>query len=142
MLPVVALAVVAFIAGKPASVVCDADTNPPIGAPPGYVVEAWTKVGSDTEHITPSLCAGLSARPGSIEFARSLRVVIHESAHARGTRVEACAELWADLAVFDVLRRFYNIGFFTPLSAEIGAQVLAETHRRPAVYQPSLTSCG
>lgn len=141
MIPAVILAVIAFVAGKPAQVACDADVNPPIGVPPGFVVEAWTKVGGDTEHVVPRLCAGFSARPGSIEFARSIRVVIHESAHARGVWTEDCAELYADLVVFDVLRQFYNIPFFSPLSEEIGAQVLAETRLRPSYYQPTERSC-
>lgn len=142
MIPAVALAVVAFIAGKPATVVCNTDgyNGPP--APAGYVVEGWTTPGTSTIHLNAAMCDGLSAKPGTVAFARALRVVIHESAHARGTRVEACAELWADLIVYDVLRRFYNIDFYTPLSQTIGAQVLDETHRRPASYQPTLSSCG
>lgn len=142
MLPAVALAVVAFIAGKPATAVCTTDGYKGQPAPAGYILEGWTTPGTDTVHLDPTICADLSAQPGSVAFARALRVVIHESAHARGTRSEACAELWADMTVYDVLRRFYNVDFFTPLSEEIGAQVLDETHRRPAVYQPSPSSCG
>lgn len=141
MLPAVVLAVVAFIAGKPATAVCNVDGYPGT-APPGFTVEAWTQVGGDLVHLAPSVCAALQTPPGTVSFARGLRVVIHESAHARGVSSESCAETWADLTVYDVLRRFYRVEFFTPLSAEVGGQVYAETLRRPSDYQPSLTACG
>lgn len=134
----IALSVAAMIAGKPVTVACDADINPgPTGLPaPGFAVEAWTLYGGDTVHMLPQLCDDLAARPGTIEFASGIRVLIHESAHARGIRREDCAELVADIGVFDVLRRRYDIPFFSPLSRLIGAQVLALTRLRPTNYQP------
>lgn len=98
--------------------------------------------GASTEHMTSALCNGLSEKPGTVPFAQSLRVLIHESAHARGVRTEDCAEMWADLVVFDVLRRFYRVEFFSPLSRTVAGQVFAETLRRPSNYQWSSGSCG
>lgn len=132
--PAVALAVVAFIAGHPAQIACDVSES-------ATAVEAWTTPGGSTTHFKPSLCEGLGSRPGDLRFGRALGTLIHEGAHARGVKSEACAESWADLAVFDVLRRFYNIPMFSPLSWRIGAQVYAQTQGRPAEYQPSGQSC-
>lgn len=131
------LSVAAMIAGHPTEVRCDTDVNPgPITPPPGFVVEAWTTYDTGPVHMSPDLCTGITARPGSITFAQSLRVIIHESAHAKGYRREACAEMTADIGVYDVLRRLWGIQFFTPLSVKIGAQVLALTRLRPVNYQP------
>lgn len=132
------LSVAAMVAGKPVDVACDADTNPgPTGPPPpGFVVEAWTPYGGDTVHLDPSLCKAVTAPPGTIAFAQGIRVLIHESTHARGIRQEACAELVADIGVFDVIRRLWSIEFFTPQSRLIGEQVLALTRVRPPEYQP------
>lgn len=132
------LSVAAMIAGKPVNVACDADTNfGPTGPPPvGFTVEAWTPYGGDTIHMLPQLCVDVLRQPGTPEFAAGIRVLIHESAHARGVRREDCAELTADIGVFDVVRRLWGIKFFTPLSRQIGSQVLELTRIRPASYQP------
>ena len=143
MISLVTLAIAAAIAGHPVDVRCDADKNPPPGLTPapGYVIEGWAYVGGNEIHMLPHLCADTNAPVGSLAFAQALRVVIHEAAHARGVAVEACAELWAALVVFDILRRFYGIPFFSKLSESIGRQVLAETRLRPPNYQPRAESC-
>ena len=65
----------------------------------------------------------------------------NESAHLRGVRLEACAELWANLVVFDVLSRFYRVPMFSTLSWRVGEQVAALTRARPAEFQPTPTAC-
>lgn len=132
------VSVAAMVAGKPMNVACDADTNFGNTAPPpaGFVVEAWTPYGGDTVHMLPQLCDDVLQQPGTEEFATGIRVLIHESAHARGVRREDCAELTADIGVYDVIRRLWGIQFFTPLSWQIGSQVLNLTRLRPLNYQP------
>lgn len=130
----VALAVAAFVADKPASIACD--------VPESAIVNGWTAPElSSVIHLKPSRCDALAEKPGAAGFASSLSLVIHEAAHLRGVRSEACAELWANLAVYDVLRRFYGVPFFSPLSWRIGAQVVAITHRLPPIYQPTASAC-
>lgn len=142
MTPLVTILIATALAGHPTKIACDTDTNPgPVLPPPGFVVEAWTPYGGDTIHMAPALCAGLSGPLGSIRFAKSIRVLVHEAAHARGVRDEGCAELHATLGIFDVLRRFYRTPFFSRLSQLVGAQVLAESRLRPANYQPHAMSC-
>lgn len=131
--PAVALMVAAFIAGHPTQVLCD--------VPPTAVVVAWTNPGSSVIHMQEDACAGLAAKPGDLSFAHGLSALIHESAHARGVRSEACAEAWADLTSYDVLRRFWHVPFFTPLSWLVGAQIREESRRLPASYQFDGQSC-
>lgn len=130
------LAVVASIAGHPVTVACDADVNRPSSVPAGAI--GWAIIGGDTIHIHPLMCDYSRAEVGSPEFAAALDLFIHESAHARGVLSESCAEMTADVGVFDVLRRFYGIPFFTPMSRRIGAQVLAITRTLSPEYQPEL----
>lgn len=127
------LAVVAFIAGKPVHVVCD----PALGGHYIAGAAAATPYGGDTIYAIPEICADAAARVGSYEFALAVSRFIHEASHARGLRVEACAELTADLGIYQVLRDYYRIPFFTPMSRQIGAQVLEDVTRLlPAAYQP------
>ena len=126
-----------WIAGHPVTVACDADVNQsPFQAPAGREATAWTLIGGNVIHVYPAFCDASSAPIGSVQFAQALDVFIHEAAHASGTRVESCAELTADIGVYDVLRRFYAIPFFSQMSATIGAQVLADTRTLSAAYQP------
>lgn len=139
MVAPIILSVVAFVAGHPTAVACDANVNQgPNPPPPGFVVEAWTPYGGNVIHTLPSLCDGSNDPVGSPQFAAALRVFIHEAAHARGVHSETCAEMTADEGVFDVLRRFYGVPFFSPLSERVGAEVLALTRVRPPEYQPEL----
>lgn len=129
--------VASWIAGHPVTVACDADTNPsPFPAPPGSVATAWTFTGGNVIHVHPGFCTASTAPLGSDAFARVMDVFIHEAARARGLSDDSCVELLADLGVYDVLQRFYGVPFFSPLSEEIGAQVLALTRTLPSVYQP------
>lgn len=138
MMAPILLSVAAMIAGKPVNVACDSDTNfGPTGPPaPGFAVEGWTLYGGDTVHMLPQLCDGVNSIPGTIEFASGIRVLIHESAHARGYKREACAELVADEGIYQVLRDLWSIPFFSDLSRKIGAQILSLTRLRPGNYQP------
>jgi hypothetical protein len=141
MIPALVTAIAISLSGHPVSIDCDTSTYPGPPPPAPYVVEAWTYTGGDVIHMRRELCEGFSFAPGTRRFAQSIRVLIHESAHARGIRSEACAELHAQLGVFDVLRRFYRISFFSSLSRLIGEQVYLEGLKRPANYQPSFNSC-
>ena len=135
--PAVALDVAAFIASHPTAIVCDADVN--LGPnPPPQGVEAWTVRGTGPIHLRPERCDDLGQPVGSARFGRAIGTLIHEASHARGVRREACAEMTADIGVFDVLARFYRVPMFTPLSWQVGAQVLALTRGLPADYQPEL----
>jgi hypothetical protein len=138
---IIALLVATAIAGHPTTVTCDTSGYPGPAPPPGFQVEAWTAVGSKEIHLAPFLCSGLDSPLGSAAFARSIGVLIHESAHARGIRTEDCAELWGNLVVFDVLRRFYGVPFFSRLSLQVAAQVRNFTLVRPTSYQPKINSC-
>ena len=130
MAPAVILSVVAFIAGHPTQVACDPTLN---GHPAGI---AWTAYGSSKIYAAPDICTDAAQPVDSWQFAYALGTFIHEAAHARGIRSESCAELVADIGVYDVLRRFYNIPFFTVESETIGGTVLANSHRRGPEYQP------
>src|SRR6266496_3650094 len=130
----------AFIAGQPVQVTCDVPES-------ATAVEAWSSPGLAI-HMKPSLCTGLSRKigepergAGDVSFAHAIAVLIHESAHVKGVRAEDCAELYVDLGVYQVLRDYYGIPFFTPLSWLVGGQVHAHTLRLPPSYQPTLTSC-
>lgn len=136
MIGPVILSVIAFIAGHPTTVVCDATLGGHADASTGFTVIAWSAYGGDTIYAAPSLCDETRGRVGSLAFAHSIGTFIHEASHARGIHTETCAELTADIGVFDVLRRFYNVPFFTPLSRLVGAQVLTFTRARPTAYQP------
>lgn len=139
MLAPVILSVVAFIAGHPTQVACDADTNPsPFPTAPGQVATAWTLTGGNLIHAHPAFCAASFAPVGSDSFARAMDVFIHEAARARGLTGDSCPQMIADIGVYDVLRLFYNVPFFTPMSRRVGAQVLALTRTLPASYQPEL----
>lgn len=133
----VLLSAIAFVAGHPTTVACDANTNPsPFPTAPGQTATAWTLTGGNVIHVIPQFCLASNAQPGSDAFARAMDVFIHEAARARGFSSDSCVELMADEGVYDVLRRFYSIPFFSPLSVQIGAQVLALTRTTPQSYQP------
>lgn len=138
MTPLVTILIATALAGHPTKIACDTDTNPgPVVPPPGYVVEAWTPYGGDTIHMAPSLCAGFYADIGTVRFAQSYRVLLHEAAHARGIVSEACAEAYAWQYPRSVLYTYYRFDpwlFF--LSDRIAKQIQAETRLRPANYQP------
>src|SRR5437867_3953223 len=97
IVPALVLTIAATIAGHPTQVVCD--------VPATESVAAWTIPGTSTIHMKEHICAELDRRPGDPLFAVALATLIHESAHARGVSAEDCAELWADLVVYDVLER-------------------------------------
>jgi hypothetical protein len=131
--PAIALAIAAFIVGHPTQVMCNAPEGPQ-SLVMGYTV-------SGVVHIRPSLCSAVAGKPGPEMFALGISALIHESAHARGISKEACAELIADLGVYQVLRDFYGIPFFTPLSWAVGRQVYANTLTLPAKYQTAGATC-
>jgi hypothetical protein len=140
--PVLAAIVAAFVAGHPTQIVCDADVNrSPTPAPPGFVATAWTAVGGNVIHMIPARCAGLEAKPGNGEFARSLGTLIHEASIARGVRTEQCANLWTALLPFEVLERYYDVPMGSPLSWSVAGQVLGHVLDGPPEYRPQLTSC-
>jgi len=131
------VAVASWVAGHPVTVACDADTNPsPFPAAPGAVVTAWTLTGGDVIHALPMICDETRAAPGTVAFADGIATVIHEAARAKGVQTASCVEMLADVGVYDALRRFYSIPFFSSMSETVGAQVLALTRRRPSSYQP------
>src|SRR5581483_9260399 len=143
MIAPVILAVVAAIAGHPVRVACDADVNPsPVPTVPGAVVTAWTMTGGDTIHAMPYICEETNAQMTTFWFVDGLSTMIHEASHARGVRREACAEMIADIGVYDVLRRFYGVPFFSPMSVMIGRRVLEVTRSAPASYQPEACWAG
>ena len=130
------LAAIAFIAGHPTTVVCDANTNPSPFASPGYTATAWTYTGASVIHADPVFCSDTNDQPGNDGFARAIDVFLHEAARARGIQSDSCVELVSDVGVYDVLRRFWNVPFFSGESERIGAQVLALTRTLPATFQP------
>lgn len=137
MVAAVVLAVIASIAGHPVQVACDADVNhSSLTAPIDFQVVAWAVVGGSVIHVLPRECLYSFAVPRMPEFAEMIEVFIHEAAHARGIASESCAELTVDIGVFDVLRRFYRVPFFSPLSLRVGAEVLAHTRTLLPDYQP------
>lgn len=92
-------------------------------------------------HMSPDLCTGITARPGTEEFARSLRVIVHEATHAKGERREACAEYNADYLSYQVLSQLFGFSTLDPwaYNAVVGRihdQIMALTRLRPADYQP------
>lgn len=131
---VVALAVALFISGQPAQIKCDVASNLMVEA---YVVHD----GSQTIHMTQSLCDGLGARPSDPRFSYALGVLIHESSHLRGVRSEPCAELYAAVMVYEVLERFYRVPMFTSLSWDTGSRVQAANANRPQTYHYTSTAC-
>lgn len=137
MIAPVILSVVAFIAGHPTTVVCDATLGGHAAEAPADITPiGFTPYGGNVIYALPSLCDETSMPVGSTRFAHALGTFVHEASHARGVRSESCAEMTADIGVFDVLRRFYSIPFFSARSVAIGAQVLAFTRARPPNYQP------
>jgi hypothetical protein len=133
----VILAVVSFIAGHPTTVACDATLNGhAASAPAGTTPIAWTPYGGSTIYVLPSICDESNATVGTEQFAHAIGTFIHEATHARGVVSESCAEMTADIGVFDVLRRFYDVPFFSSTSVLVGAEVFAFTRQRPAEYQP------
>lgn len=128
------LSVVAFVAGHPTAVSCD----PALGghAVPGAT--GWTYTGGNVVYVVPAVCDETNAKIGTVQFADGLATMIHEAARARGFSRDSCVEMLADIGVFDVLRRFYAVPFFSPLSVAVGAQVLTLTRGRPSRYQPEL----
>jgi hypothetical protein len=134
-------AVEASAVGKVVQVTCDAEViRSPTPPPPGHLVNGWTIPGGATIHLLPGVCNALSLRPGAEQFAHAVATLIHESAHARGVRREDCAEMYADLVVFDVLRQFYGVSFFTSLSEQVGRQVYDQTRGLAPMYQPQRDS--
>lgn len=132
------VAAASWVAGHPVTVACDADTNPsPFPAAPGAVITAWTLTGGNVIHALPAICGETDAEPGTTQFADGIATMLHEAARARGLTSDSCVELFADIGVFDVLRRFYGIAFFSDMSVRIGSQVLGLTRQRPASYQPA-----
>lgn len=139
MVAPVILAAAAFIAGHPVTVACDANVNHgPVAERAGETLQGWALYGGDVIHVLPAYCRASTIRPGDPGFAATIDLFIHEAAHARGIVSESCAELTADVGVFDVLRRFYGVPFFSRLSRQVGAQLLAISRRKPADYQPGL----
>jgi hypothetical protein len=135
----VILSVVAMIAGHPTAVACDADVNPsPFPTATGQVATAWTLTGGNVIHAHPAFCEASNAPVGSDSFARAIDVFLHEAARARGLTGDSCPQMIADLGVYQVLRDFYRVPFFSPMSRRVGAQVLALTRTLPASYQPEL----
>lgn len=133
MVPAVILSVVAFIAGHPTQIVCDANLGG-LATSPNEI--ARTPYGGNVIYALPRICDELFAPVGTNAFAHAIGTVIHEASHARGLRSESCAEMTADIGIFDVLRRFYGAAFFSARSVAVGAQVLAFTRARTADYQP------
>lgn len=136
--PDAAVQVAAAVAGHPTQVVCDADVNPsPKPSAPGFFAPAWTVIGAGPIHLVPALCSNMSAKVGSAEFANAIGTLVREASIAGPVRSEACASLVQAVGVYDVLRRFYNVPFFTRLSWSIGTQVLANVRAGPkGDYQP------
>ncbi len=89
--------------------------------------------------MTPALCNGLYAPLGTLAFAQSYRVLLHEGAHASGIRNEACAEayVWANSRRFLYSHYLFDPWYFW-LSSKIAKQIETETLRRPPSYQPHL----
>jgi hypothetical protein len=130
----VILSVVAFIAGHPTSVVCDEQ----LGGLAVAGAVARTPFGGNVIYALPRICDDTAAVPGTQQFALGVGTFIHEAAHARGYRLESCAEMIADIGIYQVLRDFYGIPFFTPKSESIATQVFRQTRGLPESYQPEL----
>lgn len=134
----VALLIAASIAGHPVGIKCDAEINNPFPFP----VDGWAYVGGNELHMTRYLCDALERRDtNETAFARALGTLIHEAAHTRGVESEACAELYAQVLVYQVLRDHYRIPFFTRVSRRVGEAVARLTSLLPPAYQPTQTSC-
>lgn len=139
MVAPVILSVVAFIAGHPTNVACDADVNHGgIPSRPGFALKGWAQHDGNVIHVLPGFCDASTLRPRDPGFPETIELFIHEAAHARGIVSESCAEMTADIGVFDVLRRFYGVPFFSRLSVRVGRAVLAMTREGFADYQPEL----
>lgn len=130
------LSVVAFIAGKPVTVQCDQNLG---GLAAATGVVAVAPFGGNVIYATPRICDSTRRAVGDEQFAISIATFIHEAAHSRGYRVEGCAEMIADVGVYQVLRDFYGVPFFTPTSVLVGRQVRDTTRLSPAAYQ--IESC-
>lgn len=131
----VAILFVAAVLGYSPPVTCDADTKHPPGivVPEGMMVEGWTLFATGEIHLHPTICAGLEAPLASPAFARSFNILAHETWHAAGVRDEGCAELFARLAPFDLLPRFWRATWQVVLTVARG--VADYTLRKPAAYQ-------
>lgn len=131
------VAAASWVAGHPVTIACDAALDGHAASlQAGLTPLAWTPYGGNIIYAQPSLCDETSATIGSQAFAQAIGTIIHEATHARGVVSESCAELTADVGVFDVLRRFYDVPFFSATSVLVGAEVLGLTRARPANYQP------
>lgn len=141
--PVVSMDDVAsYVSGHPVRVYCDADKNPGADPPlPGFVKQAWTVIGGEEIHLHPNYCYYLKQPIKGNLFPLTLRILIHEAAHARGVSVESCAELYAVLRSYEVLQLFWHVTPGTTLSNHVGAVVLQASRARPPSYQPTPTSC-
>jgi hypothetical protein len=133
VIPAAALAAVAFIAGYPAQIECDLPDN---GDIMGFALP-----GAPALRMQPYLCANLGKQPWTPQFVQAIATVIHESAHLKGVKSETCAEWYAVAGIYDVLRRFYGIPFFSPFSRQIGNQALMFARSLGPTYQPDPTSC-
>lgn len=129
------LFVAAVLGHSSPGVYCDADTNHPPGfvVPEGQIVEGWTLYATGEIHLHPTICAGLDAPLGTSAFARSFNVLAHEAWHATGVRDEGCAELFARMAPFDLLPRFWRATWQVALKVAKG--VADYTLIKPAPYQ-------
>lgn len=138
MLPAIILSVVALVAGHPAHVNCDADTTNPFP----FAVDGWSTPGGSNMHLSTKMCSYLvNYKLTTPEYGAALNVVMHESAHLRGVRKEACAELWADMMTWNVLRDVYGIKSYGPVWQTVAANVVNYTHLKPPAYQPNGQSC-
>lgn len=87
--------------------------------------------------MTPELCRETGAPIGSEQFAAAISTVIREASIAGPVRSEACASLVQVEGIYEILRDFYRVPFFTGLSWSIGAQVLEVVRGGPpGDYQP------
>lgn len=137
MIPAIILSVVALIAGKPAVVNCDAATTSPFP----YAVDGWSNVGGSEVHLSKRMCSYFAYRITTPEYGAALNIVMHESAHLRGVREEACAELWADTMTWIVLRDVYRYKHYGQVWQTVAANVVAYTRLKDPAYQPSGQSC-
>jgi hypothetical protein len=132
-IPAAALAAVAFVAGYPAQVTCDL---PDSGNVMGYAVP-----GAPALRMQPWLCDSLRRPPFTSGFVYAMTTVIHEAAHLRGVRSERCAAWYSVAGIYDVLRRFYGIPFFSSQSRHIGSQALMFVQSLGETYRPDPTAC-
>lgn len=133
MIPALALAAAALIAGKPVGISCDLPPNGPL--------LGQSVIGSSAIRMRSDLCERLSSKTDDPGFAAALGVVIHESAHARGVRSEACATAWSVATAPWVLDRIYGVPMFTPLSWQVQDAILATVRASPPEYRFDGQSC-